>query len=55
MTKKERSFLWLKIIHTIDDIDLSKISNIHKVIADLDKQYSLKERKFKSVQKEEAF
>ena len=53
MTKKERSFLWLKIIHTIDDTNLSKVSNIHKVIETLDKQYSLKEKKIKIIKEEE--
>ncbi len=42
--KKEKEFLWLKVLHIIDDNgDLDK--NVHKLIKTLNKEFYIKDRK----------
>ena len=43
--KKDKEFLWLKVLHSIEDVDIKDISNVHKLLKELNKNFFIKERK----------
>lgn len=51
-TKKiDKEFLWLKVLHLIEDEKLIGVSNVHKVLKKLNKNFFIKERKKKDLNK----
>jgi len=45
--KKDKEFLWLKVLHLIEDVDTKDISKVHKLLKELNKNFFIKERKLK--------
>jgi hypothetical protein len=43
-TKKDKEFIWLKVLHLIDDTDTKDISKVHKLLKQLNEEFSIKER-----------
>jgi len=43
-TKKDKLWLWLKLLHKIDDLDETNLSDIEK-LKELNKLYYIRERK----------
>lgn len=42
--KKDKEFLWLKVLHIIEDVGTKDISNVHKLLKELNKKFYIKER-----------
>lgn len=47
LKKKEKEFLWLKVLHLLEDENLVDNTNVNKVLKELNKKFFIKERKFK--------
>ncbi len=45
--KKDKEFLWLKVLHQIEDVDLKEIANVHRLLKELNKNFFIKERNTK--------
>lgn len=43
--KKDKEFLWLKVLHQIEDADTKDISSVHKLLKELNKNFFIRERK----------
>lgn len=43
-TKKDKEFLWLKVLHQIDDVDTKNINKVHLLLKELNKKFFIKER-----------
>lgn len=43
-TKKDKEFLWLKVLHLIEDTDTKDISKVHELLNKLNEKFFIKER-----------
>ena len=44
-SKKDKEFLWLKVLHLIEDTDTKDVGKVHKLLKELNKNFFIKERK----------
>jgi hypothetical protein len=42
--RKDKEFLWLKVLHQIEDTDIKDITKVHKLLKELNKNFFIKER-----------
>ena len=47
--KIDKEFLWLKVLHLVDDTDVKDTSKLHKLLKELNKKFSITERKTKTI------
>lgn len=47
-SKKDKEFIWLKVLHLVEDEDTKDISKVHKLLKELNKKFFIKERKQKT-------
>ena len=43
--KKDKLFLWLKVLHLIEDLDKKDVSKLNKKLEELNKVFYIRERK----------
>lgn len=43
--KKDKEFLWLKVLHLLEDLDDKNITDVHKKLKELNKVFYIRERK----------
>lgn len=51
--KKDKEFLWLQVIHLLEDVDLKYPSSLHKKLKELNSKFFIKERERKPTQEQQ--